>query len=92
MSIVVESAQTADAAAACDHSQFRGPATGLDPRSFRHPLYRVLLTGEDLRLIQACSSWICRLQPDPPIRARFFHLEQQLARARPAQVSAGLDR
>ena len=46
-------------------------------------LYQVLLSGDDLRLIQACSRWICRLGPAPDVCARFVHLQQQLARAQP---------
>jgi hypothetical protein len=48
-------------------------------------LYHVPLTGADLQLIWACSTWICRLGPAPDIRARLVHLEQQLAGARPAR-------
>jgi hypothetical protein len=46
-------------------------------------LYQVPLTAADLRLIRACSNWICRLEPAPDIRARLVHLEQRLAGARP---------
>ena len=89
----MESAQPVKVAARCHHGhEVRGPGAGLDRSRYSHSMYRVLLTGADLRLIQACSSWICRFQPDPPIRARFAHLEQQLAGARPMEVSAGSDR
>lgn len=64
-------------------------ATGVRRRRDRRKhhaerLYHVPLSADDLRLIQACSTWICRLQPAPDIRARFLHLEQQLACAQPA--------
>ena len=49
-----------------------------------HRLFDVPLTAEDVLLIRACSSWICRLGPAPDVRARLVHLEQQLAGARPA--------
>jgi hypothetical protein len=48
-------------------------------------VYAVLLTGDYLRLIRSCSAWIGRLGPAPDIHARFVHLEQQLAGARPAR-------
>ena len=49
-----------------------------------HRLFEVPLTAEDVLLIRACSSWICRLGPAPDVRARLVHLDQQLAGARPA--------
>jgi hypothetical protein len=58
------------------------PEPGLLNR-YGQTLYQVPLTGDDLRLIHACSTWICRLQPAPDIRSRFVHLERQLARAHP---------
>ena len=50
--------------------------------------YKVQLTGEDLHLLQVCSAWICRLEPAPDIRARFVHLEQQLACAQPVRTKS----
>jgi hypothetical protein len=77
------SAGTVEEAATFDHDQARRPGAGHRSHQCPQTLYRVLLTGEDLRLIQACSTWIGRLQPEPAIRARFAHLEGQLAGARP---------
>jgi hypothetical protein len=72
---------TLDTAASLDR---RGVgARGSRSRTCGQTMYRVLLTSEDLRLIQACSTWICKLQPELRVRARFAHLEEQLAGARP---------
>jgi hypothetical protein len=76
-----------------NHFQTRTAApAATDPRSPGRPndpdtqtLYQVELAAADLQLIQACSSWICRLGPSPDIHARLVHLEQQLAGARPSQ-------
>jgi hypothetical protein len=87
--ISVDTVDVAEATATFNHHHVRRPGAGLRSNQCRQSLYRVLLTCEDLRLIQACSTWICRLQPEPDIRARFAHLEQQLAGARPEPVPVG---
>jgi hypothetical protein len=77
----------ADTAVRVAHQRDHQPEPGLLNR-YGQTLYQVSLTGDDLRLIRACSTWICRLQPAPDIRARFVHLERQLARARPILPTA----
>jgi hypothetical protein len=89
MHISVDTVDAAEATATFNHDHACRRGAEFRWNQYRQPLYRVLLTGEDLRLIQACSTWICRLQPEPAIRARFTHLEQQLAGARPVTVGTG---
>ena len=48
-------------------------------------LYQVLLSSDDLRLLQVCATWICGLGPAPDIRARLTRLEQRLDGARPVR-------
>jgi hypothetical protein len=74
---------------AADTHDHRGVAPASPHSNVRlQTTYRVLLTTSDLRLIQACSTWIRTFQPSPDIRTRFAHLDEQLARARP--VAPGL--
>ena len=75
--------QTRTAAPTTDKRERQEPGRSQDTDGQR--LYEVPLTAADVQLIQACSSWICRLGPSPDIRARLVHLERQLAGARPAR-------
>jgi hypothetical protein len=74
----------ADTTLFATRERVRRPARGRPLDESGHMLYEVSLSGDDLWLIQACSTWISRLGPAPDIRARLAHLEQQLAGARPA--------
>jgi hypothetical protein len=76
----------ADTAVRVAHRRVHQPEPGT-LNGHGQALFQVPLTGDDLRLIHACSTWICRLQPAPDIRARFAHLERQLARARPIPMT-----
>ena len=61
------------------------PAPNRRPERPEPTLYQVLLSSDDLRLLQVCATWICGLGPAADIHARLTRLEQQLAGARPAR-------
>ena len=56
----------------------RNPAA-IDPG----PVWAVLLSTSELRLLQLCTTWHLTIHQDQSVRARFEHLQERIDDGRP---------